>query len=138
MRGAQCKTNPLASEKGIPSLKEFIFELFFDDMSTVETLFIKLVAHPFIDDADRIQILLEALSSLPLLSPAFHGRDPQTNKDRLVVLAVEPCLACTFMKVCHFEIEVVRAQTSIPNHVPFFVWILLYGEVSLDVRTIIS
>ena len=89
----------------------------------------KFVAHPIIDDADRIQILLEALSLLPLRFPAFHRRDQH-------VLAVEPCLAWTFMKVRHFQIDVVRAQTSVPNHVPLFFLIQLHGEVSFDVRTI--
>ena len=80
MRGAQCETDRPACEQSIPAFKEFHVELFFDDMSTAEIVFMKLVAHPFIDDANRIQILLEALSSLPLLSPAFHGCDPKTTR----------------------------------------------------------
>ena len=98
-------------------------------MSTVETLFMKLVAHPFIDDAGRLVVAATSVSCV--------SRTQSKNmKDGLVVLALEPCHAGALMKVRHVEVELVRAQTSIPNHVPFFVLILLHGEVSLDVRTI--
>ena len=76
------ETVDLTCEGQIQQLKDFHSKLFFDVRPTVEVFVMKFASHPFVDDACRIQIILEALSSLPLVSDAPDGLDQERRKRR--------------------------------------------------------